>query len=96
MTVTVQNTGQYDGTEIAQFYLRDMVGSSTRPVQELKGFQKITLKKGESRQLTFHLAANDLKFYNDALQFVAEPGEFQVMTGGNSRDVQMASFTLTR
>ena len=96
VTVTVQNTGQYDGTEIAQFYLRDMVGSSTRPVQELKGFQKITLKKGESRQLTFHLAANDLKFYNDDLKFVSEPGEFQVMTGGNSRDVQMASFTLTK
>ncbi|TDN35867.1 beta-glucosidase BglX [Hymenobacter sp. UV11] len=96
VTVTVQNTGQYDGTEIAQCYLRDMVGSSTRPVQELKGFQKITLKKGESRQLTFHLAANDLKFYNDNLQFVSEPGEFQVMTGGNSRDVQMTSFTLTK
>jgi len=96
VTVTVQNTGQYDGTEISQFYLRDMVGSSTRPVQELKGFQKITLKKSESRQLTFHLSANDLKFYNDNLQFVSEPGEFQVMTGGNSRDVQMASFTLTK
>jgi len=96
VTVTVQNTGQYDGTEIAQFYLRDLVGSSTRPVQELKGFQKITLKKGESRQLTFHLSATDLKFYNDNLQLVSEPGEFQVMTGGNSRDVQMASFTLTK
>ena len=96
VTVTVQNTGQYDGTEVAQFYLRDVVGSSSRPVQELKGFQKITLKKGESRQVTFHLAANDLKFYNDALQFVAEPGEFQVMTGGNSRDVQLTSFTLTK
>ncbi|MGI4743482.1 MAG: beta-glucosidase BglX [Janthinobacterium lividum] len=96
VTVTVRNTGQYDGTEIAQCYLRDMVGSSTRPVQELKGFQKITLKKGESRQVTFHLAAKDLKFYNENLQFVSEPGEFQVMTGGNSRDVQTTSFTLTK
>ncbi|GAA4495599.1 beta-glucosidase BglX [Hymenobacter ginsengisoli] len=94
VTVTVQNTGQYDGAEVAQLYLRDMVGSSTRPVKELKGFQKIILKKGESRQLTFHLAADDLKLYNDDLKFVAEPGEFQVMVGGNSRDVQMASFTL--
>ncbi|MDO7884353.1 beta-glucosidase BglX [Hymenobacter cheonanensis] len=96
VAVTVQNTGQYDGAEVAQLYLRDMVGSSTRPVKELKGFQKITLKKGESRQLTFHLSADDLKFYNDDLKFVAEPGEFQVMVGGNSRDVQMASFTLAQ
>jgi beta-glucosidase len=94
VTVTVQNTGQYDGAEVAQLYLRDLVGTSTRPVKELKGFQKVTLKKGESRQLTFHLSADDLKFYNDDLKFVAEPGEFQVLVGGNSRDVQMASFTL--
>jgi len=96
VTVTVQNTGPVDGAEVAQLYLRDLVGSSTRPVKELKGFQKVTLKKGESRQLTFHLSADDLKFYNDDLKFVAEPGEFQVMVGGNSRDVQMASFTLTQ
>ena len=96
VAVTVQNTGSYDGAEVAQLYLRDMVGSSTRPVKELKGFQKITLKKGESRQLTFHLSADDLKFYNDDLKFVAEPGEFQVMVGGNSRDVQLASFTLAQ
>jgi beta-glucosidase len=96
VAVTVQNTGQYDGAEVAQLYLRDLVGTSTRPVKELKGFQKITLKKGESRQLTFHLSADDLKFYNDDLKFVAEPGEFQVMVGGNSRDVQMASFTLAQ
>lgn len=96
VAVTVQNTGQYDGAEVAQLYLRDLVGSSTRPVKELKGFQKIILKKGESRQLTFHLSADDLKFYNDDLKFVAEPGEFQVMVGGNSRDVQMASFTLAQ
>ncbi|NML63620.1 beta-glucosidase BglX [Hymenobacter sp. RP-2-7] len=94
--VTVQNAGQRDGEEVVQLYLRDVVGSSTRPVQELKGFQKILLKAGESRQVTFHVYPDDLKFYNDDLQFVAEPGEFQVMTGGNSRDVQMASFTLTK
>lgn len=94
VTVTVQNTGHYDGEEVAQLYLRDLVGSSSRPVKELKGFQKIMLKKGESRQLTFHLNPDDLKFYNDDLKFVAEPGEFQVFVGGNSRDVQMASFSL--
>lgn len=94
VTVTVQNTGPYDGEEVTQLYLRDLVGSSTRPVKELKGFQKIMLKKGESRALTFHLSADDLKFYNDDLKFVAEPGDFQVFVGGNSRDVQMAGFSL--
>ncbi|MET4105108.1 beta-glucosidase BglX [Hymenobacter sp. UYP22] len=92
--VTVRNTGNYDGEEVVQLYTRDMVGSISRPVQELKGFQKIMLKKGESRTLTFRLTPEDLKFYNTDLQFVAEPGDFQVMVGGNSRDVQMAPFKL--
>jgi beta-glucosidase len=96
VTVTVKNSGQRDGEEVVQFYLRDVVGSSTRPVQELKGFQKILLKAGESRQVTFHVSNNDLKFYNDDLKWVAEPGEFEAMTGGNSRDVQKVSFTLTK
>ena len=96
VVVMVQNTGQRDGEEVVQFYLRDVVGSSTRPVQELKGFQKILLKAGESRQVTFHVSDNDLKFYNEDLKWVSEPGEFEVMTGGNSRDVQKASFTLTK
>jgi len=96
VTVTVKNSGQRDGEEVVQYYLRDVVGSSTRPVQELKGFQKILLKAGESRQVTFHVSDNDLKFYNDDLKWVAEPGEFEAMTGGNSRDVQKVSFTLTK
>ncbi|TVT38480.1 beta-glucosidase BglX [Hymenobacter setariae] len=96
VTVTVKNSGQRDGEEVVQFYLRDVVGSSTRPVQELKGFQKILLKAGESRQVTFHVADNDLRFYNDDLKWVSEPGEFEAMTGGNSRDVQKVSFTLTK
>ncbi|MBD2714027.1 beta-glucosidase BglX [Microvirga sp. STR05] len=94
VTVTVQNTGSYDGEEVAQLYIRDMVGSISRPVKELKGFQKVLLKKGESRTLTFRLTPEDLKFYNADLKFVAEPGDFQVFVGGNSRDVQMATFTL--
>ncbi|WP_026880528.1 beta-glucosidase BglX [Hymenobacter norwichensis] len=93
--VTVRNTGNYDGEEVAQLYIRDMVGSITRPVKELKGFQKVMLKKGESRTLTFRLTPEDLKFYNTDLKFAAEPGDFQVMVGGNSRDVQMVPFTLT-
>jgi beta-glucosidase len=94
VSVTVQNTGATDGEEVAQLYIRDMVGSISRPVQELKGFQKIMLKKGESKTLTFRLAPDDLKFYNNDLKFAAEPGDFQVMVGGNSRDVQTASFKL--
>lgn len=93
--VTVQNTGNYEGEEVAQLYIRDMVGSISRPVKELKGFQKVMLKKGESRTLTFKLTPDDLKFYNTDLKFVAEPGDFQVFVGGNSRDVQTAAFKLT-
>ncbi|WP_460621635.1 beta-glucosidase BglX [Hymenobacter tenuis] len=92
--VTLKNTGNYDGEEVAQLYIRDMVGSISRPVKELKGFQKVMLKKGESRTLTFRLTPEDLKFYNADLKFVAEPGDFQVFVGSNSRDVQMASFKL--
>jgi len=94
VSVTVQNTGPVDGEEVAQLYLRDLVGSISRPVSELKGFQKIMLKKGESRTLTFRLAPDALKFYNNDLKFAAEPGDFQVMVGGNSRDVQMTTFRL--
>jgi beta-glucosidase len=93
--VTVKNTGSYDGEEVAQLYIRDVVGSVSRPVRELKSFQKVLLKKGDSCTLTFHLTTEDLKFYNNDLQFVAEPGAFQVFVGPNSRDTQEASFTLT-
>ena len=92
--VTVQNTGSTDGEEVAQLYIRDMVGSISRPVQELKGFQKIMLKRGESKTLTFRLTPDDLKFYNNDLKFAAEPGDFQVFVGGNSRDVQTTAFKL--
>lgn len=86
--VTVRNTGPADGEEVVQLYLRDEVGSLSRPVQELKAFQKVLLKKGESRTLTFRLPPEAFKFYNQQLQFVAEPGQFQVLVGGNSRDVR--------
>ncbi|MBV8251886.1 MAG: beta-glucosidase BglX [Chitinophaga sp.] len=93
-TVTVTNTSKQDGVEIVQLYTRDLVGSITRPVKELKGFQRITLKAGESKEVTFTITANDLKFYNSELKFVAEPGEFKVFIGGNSRDVKEAGFKL--
>lgn len=91
---SVTNTGDYDAEEVVQLYIRDMVGSITRPVKELKDFKKIMLRKGESSQVSFTLDVEDLKFYNSDLQFVAEPGEFKVFVGGNSRDVKEVSFIL--
>jgi beta-glucosidase len=85
--VTVSNTGNYDGEETAQLYIRDMVASVTQPVKELKKFQKVFLKKGESKDIEFTLTTNDLKFVNSDLHWIYEPGEFRVFVGGNSRDV---------
>lgn len=93
-SVTVSNTGKYDGQEVVQLYIRDLVGSITRPVKELKGFQKITLKAGETKTVEFRISVNDLKFYNYDLKYVAEPGEFKIFIGGNSREVKEASFRL--
>lgn len=94
VSVAVTNSGNYDGEEVVQLYIRDKVASVTRPVKELKGFQKIALKKGETRTVTFELGADDLKFYNEDLKYVAEPGDFSVFVGGNSRDTQEAGFAL--
>ena len=93
-SVAVTHTGNYDADEIVQMYIRDMVGSVARPVKELKGFERIHLKKGESRTVSFDITAKQLKFYNSALNWVCEPGEFEVMVGGNSRDVQTKKFSL--
>jgi len=93
-TITVTNTGKYEGKEVVQLYTRDLVGSITRPVKELKGFQKISLKPGERKEVTFTLKAEDLKFYNADLQHVAEPGDFKLFIGSNSRDVKIADFKL--
>ena len=90
------NTGkEYDADEIIQMYIRDIAGSITRPVQELKGFQRIHLKKGESREIIFTITPELLKFYNNDLDFVCEPGEFELMIGPNSRDVERCKFILT-
>jgi beta-glucosidase len=94
--ITVSNTGTYDGEETAQLYLRDRVASVVRPVKELKAFKKVFLKKGESRELLFTLTEEDLKFYNNDLRRIAEPGEFQVFVGTSSSEVSEASFTLSR
>src|SRR5690606_35591777 len=94
VSVEVTNTGDYAGEEVVQLYIRDLVGSVTRPVKELKGFQKIRLEPGESDRVVFDLTEEDLKFYNAELEYVAEPGEFVVFVGTNSRDVQEGRFTL--
>ncbi len=90
-SVTVTNTGKQDGKEVVQLYVRDVVGTVTRPVKELKGFQKIELKAGESKTVSFTITPDDLKFYNYILKYDWEPGEFQIMIGGNSKDVKMKS-----
>lgn len=87
-SVTITNTGKYDGKETVQLYIRDLVGSVTRPVKELKGFQKIFLKAGESKTVSFNITTNDLRFYNNDLKYDWEPGEFEIMIGANSNDVK--------
>ena len=94
VSVEVSNTGSYAGEEVVQLYIRDLVGSVTRPVKELKGFQKIQLAPGQSQQVAFDLTEEDLKFYNADLEHVAETGEFIVFVGTNSRDVQEKRFYL--
>lgn len=94
VSVTVTNTGNYDGEEVVQLYIRDLVGSVTRPVKQLRGFQKIFLKKGEAKNITFTLTNEDLKFYDINMKYTSEPGDFKVFVGSNSRDTQEADFKL--
>lgn len=93
-SVTVTNTGNVDATEIVQLYIRDLVASVSRPVKELKGFERITLKAGESRKVTFAITPETLKFYNYDLKYVLEPGDFNIMVGPNSRDLKTAKLTV--
>ncbi len=92
VTVDLTNKGARDGSEVVQLYIRDLVGSVTRPVKELKGFQKINLKAGETKTVSFTLGMKDLSFYKSDLSFGYEPGKFQVFVGGNSRDVKQGEF----
>ena len=92
--VTVTNTGKVAGKEVVQMYLQDVVGSTTRPVRELKGFEKISLEPGESKVVTFEITPELMSHYNSELEFVAEPGEFVVYVGTDSRTRNAASFIL--
>jgi beta-glucosidase len=94
VSVPITNSGKFDGKEVVQLYIRDVIGSVTRPLKELKGFQKIEIKKGETKTVTFEISIEDLKFYNADLQFVAEPGKFEIFIGTNSDTTNKIEFDL--
>jgi beta-glucosidase len=95
-TVTLTNTGFRDGAEVVQLYIEDKVRSITPPAKELKGFQKVFLKAGEAKTISFTIDVNLLKFWNSELKHVAEPGAFEVWIGGSSAEVKTAGFTLMK
>lgn len=94
--VDVRNTGQREGDEVVQLYVRDKVSSVTRPIKELKGFQRVTLKPGESRTLTFTVGPEALQMWNDHMDRVVEPGDFEIMTGTSSVALQSTTLTVTQ
>jgi beta-glucosidase len=94
VSVEVKNVGNFDAKEVVQLYTRDLVGSITRPVKELKGFQKVEIKKGETKTVSFTITENDLKFYNQELDFKSEVGTFEVFVGTNSETTNSTTFEL--
>lgn len=94
VSVDVKNTGSMDGKEIVQLYIHDIYATSTRPVKELKGFQKVDIKAGETKTVEFTLTAEDLSYYNHDLQWVCESGDFEIMVGPNSRDTKAVTLTV--
>jgi beta-glucosidase len=96
VSVDIENRGEYAAEEIVQLYTRDLVGTVTRPVKELKDFRKVAIAPGEQKTVTFSLSAEDLKFYDIDMEYVAEPGNFLVMAGPNSSDLLIERFTLVK
>jgi beta-glucosidase len=92
VSVEVENVGKRTGDEVVQLYISDEASSATRPLKELKGFERITLRAGEKRRVSFTLKPEHLGFYNREMRFVVEPGAFKVMLGPNSRDLQETKF----
>ena len=92
-SVVVENTGKYDGEEVIQLYIRDYFASMVRPIQELKGYQKIALKAGEKRRVEFEITEETLKFYDSKGVFTAEEGTFALMIGNISVNVKCKDFT---
>jgi beta-glucosidase len=95
VSVDVKNTGDRDGEEVAQLYIRDMHSTVTTPLKTLKGFQRVFVKRGETRRVIFHLTSDELAIWNREMKRVVEPGEFQVMVGGSSEDLLRAKFVVT-
>lgn len=93
-SIPVTNNGTRDGHEVVQLYVRDPVASLSRPIKELKGFEKVFLKAGETKTVKFKITAEQLKFYNSNLEYNCEPGDFEILIGGNSRDLKSSAFTL--
>ena len=89
----VKNTGSRDGLETVQLYIHDVYSTSTRPVQELRAFQKVSIKAGEEKTVNFELSQEDLKYYDHELNYVCEPGDFEIMIGPNCKDVKKAVLT---
>ena len=96
VSVDVTNTGSMEGDEVVQMYIRDMVSSVTRPVKELKGFKRITLKPGETRTVTLEVIPDKLSFINEHMERVVEPGEFTIMVGTNSEDVKTVKLEVVK
>jgi beta-glucosidase len=91
----VTNTGKVRGDEVVQMYIRDRVSSVTRPIKELKGFQRVSLEPGETKTVAIDIAPDQLAFYDIDMKFVVEPGEFEIMVGNSSRDVDLQTIVLT-
>jgi len=91
VSLTITNTGKFDGEEVVQLYIQDPVASISRPVKELKNFKKLMIRKGEKKEVTFAITPDDLKFYNYKLEYDWEPGEFIIQVGTNSDEVKTAS-----
>jgi beta-glucosidase len=94
VSVTIKNSGTKDGNEVVQLYIRDLLASEARPVMELKGFQRIHLKAGESKTISFSITPELLSMLNDKMEVVVEPGDFRIMIGASSRDIRLKE-TLT-
>ena len=95
VTVSVTNTGNYDGDEVVQMYIRDQVSSVTRPVKELKGYKRIFLKKGDTKEVFFDIDKSPLAFYDINMKYCVEPGDFTIMVGSSSDDRDLKSTKLT-
>ena len=93
-SVKIKNTGKYEAAETVQLYVRDLFGSVTRPVKELKGIKKVSLKPGEEKTISFSLSTDDLKFWDIDMNFVAEPGDFDLWIGGDSATELKTAFKL--